>query len=227
MSHEPFVIPHQDLADLADLYRSRWRHHGVSPLTLGWTKGKQDIRYDVLLSGLECEGSVVLDVGCGFGDLNVALRQRARRYRYVGIDMVDELVCEASRLYASENVSFHTGDLLSLPLTEQFTYVLASGIFAYPLTEMDNYAYIELMLRTMLDRCTDAVAVDFLSNQVNFRREKTFYADPQRILAIALRLTRNVRLRHDYMPFEFCLTLFKSDVFDEADTVFERYKHAR
>jgi SAM-dependent methyltransferase len=215
------------MRQLEGLYRDRWRQHGVSPLSLGWTKGKQDIRFDVLLSGLPCEGRSFLDVGCGFGDLNLAIRQRTDRYRYHGMDLLPEFIQEGQRIYGSEQITFAQGDFFSSELAETFDYVLASGVFAFELTEIDNYAYIERMLEKMFANCDEAVSADFLSDRVNFRRAKTFYANPGRVLDIALGLTRNVRLRHDYMPFEFAVTLFKDDRFQERDTIFERYKNAR
>lgn len=216
-----------DLRQLEDLYRTRWQRHGLSPQSLGWTKGKQSTRFDVLLSDLPCEGRTFLDVGCGFGDLNLMLRERANRYEYLGLDLMPEFLNEGRRLYGSESVTFVLGDFLSIELARSFDYALASGIFAFELTEMDNYTYIERMLRKMFALSTEAISVDFLSDRVNFRRDHTFYANPSRILDIAFGLTRNVRLRHDYMPFEFTVTLFKDDSFLEQDTVFSRYKNAR
>lgn len=221
------VVPQNDLRVLEDLYRSRWQHHGVSPESLGWTKGKQDIRFDVLLSGLVYEEKSFLDVGCGFGDLNRVLQARAERYTYLGLDLMPEFVKEGQRLYGSADVKFALSDFLSTNFEQSFDYVLASGIFAFELSEMDNYAYIEQMLTKMFAVSSEAVAVDFLSDKVNFRRDRTFYASPSRVLEIALKLTRNVRLRHDYMPFEFSVALFKDDGFEEHDTTFNRYKHAR
>lgn len=224
MLNESMDEPKNDLQQLKELYRTRWLRHGLSPQSLGWTKGKQDTRFDVLLSGLPCEGRSFLDVGCGFGDLNITLRQHASHYEYLGLDLMPEFLNEGRQLYGNENVAFILGDFLSTDLTRSFSYVLASGIFAYELSEIDNYTYIEQMLGKMFAISTEAVSVDFLSDRVNFSRDHTFYANPSRILEIAFRLTRNVRLRHDYMPFEFTVTLFKDDTFLEQDTIFNRYK---
>jgi len=214
-----------DLRQLEDLYRSRWRQHGVSQQSLGWTKDKQDIRFDVLLSGLRCEGRSFLDVGCGFGDLNKALRRRTENYEYLGLDMMEEFLEQGRRQYGREGVSFVHGDFMSAEWSRAFDYVLGSGIFAFQLTEIDNYVYIEQALGKMFSLCQEAVLVNFLSDRVNFRRERTFYANPARILDIALGITRNVRLRHDYMPFEFSVALFKDASFADKDTVFNRYIH--
>jgi SAM-dependent methyltransferase len=217
----------KDLKDLEGIYRNRLQDHGTSPVTLGWTKGKQNIRFDVLLDRLPCENRSFLDVGCGFGDLNTALRVRCGTYRYLGVDMMAEFVAEGKRKYGNDEVAFQVGSFLSDTFDRTFDYVIGCGIFAYQLNEIDNYDYIAQILAKMWSLCTEAVAVDFLSDRVTFRRDRTFYANPGRVLDMAFSLTRNVRLQHDYMPFEFSLTLFKDDSFDNSDTVFRRCRDAR
>ncbi len=216
-----------NLRPLEDIYRDRWHQYGVSPQSLGWTKGKQQIRFNILLTDLHCEGKSFLDVGCGFGDLNIALRRRAQRYRYLGLDMVEEFIVQARQQYGVEGVDFQLGDFQATNLSGGFDIVLASGLFAFLLTDLDNEAYIANTLDKMMHLCDEAVTVDFLSDKVKFRRDGTFYANPSRMLDLALGLTRNVRLRHDYMPFEFSLTLFKDDSFKEHDTIFNRFKHEK
>jgi hypothetical protein len=165
-----------------------------------------------------------LDIGCGFGDINQVLKTRAQQYTYLGVDLVPTFVKEATESYGSSSTKFAVCDFYSESLQWEGEYVVASGIFGFQMHEIDNYNYIKTMLEKMLAVASEAVAVDFLSDRVNFRRENTFYADPCRVLEIALSLTRCVKVRHDYMPFEFALTLFKDDSFSDSDTVFSRYK---
>lgn len=216
----------QDLQTLEGVYRERWKKHGFSPLSLGWTKGKQALRFSILLDSFDMTGKSLLDVGCGFGDLNLSLAAKSDAYQYLGIDMVEEFLAEGRARYRGDAISFRKGDFLTMQLDQRFDYIFASGIFAYRLGQADNYDYIEATLRKMMDHADEAVSVDFLSDRVNFRREGTFYANPGRVLDIALGLSRNVRLRHDYMPFEFNLTIHADDSFEDADTVFARYKNA-
>ena len=86
---------------------------------------------------------------------------------------------------------------------------------------MDHGEYVKRMLARMLELSREGVAVDFLSDRVNFIEEHCAHTSPEWALSTALGLTRSVRLRHDYMPFEFALWLFKDDTYDEADTVFK------
>lgn len=215
-----------DLNKMQTIYKKRYDKFGVSPQSLGWTKGKQDIRFDVLLSGLSCDQASFLDVGCGFGDLNKALEKRTMRYDYLGLDIVEEFLNKGSDIYGNDNRGFVNGDFLSMTFDQHFDHIIASGIFAFTLTDMDNYDYIKKMLTKMFSLCTQSVSVDFLSNQVNFEREGNFYTSPAKVLEIAFELTRNVSIRHDYMPFEFSLRLNKDDSFNDDDTVFNHYNRS-
>lgn len=216
-----------EMLRLKTIYQDRWRLHGPSPVSLGWTKGKQSIRFDALLAGLDCEGRAFLDVGCGFGDLNTALRARARSYRYHGIDMVPEFIDHARELYGSPSTTFAVSDLCSDVSGEVFDYAIGIGIFGFKFAEHDNYRYIESTLARMFARCSEAAAVDFLSSHVTFQRDANFYADPSRVIAIASKFSRRVVLRHDYLPFEFGVTLFKDDRFDKDAAVFLEATNAR
>ncbi len=101
-----------------------------------------------------------------------------------------------------------------------FDCVIASGVFSFQLEDADQYAYIQAALERMLELCKVGVAVDFLSDRVNYRQDHCFHAQPERVLELALGLTRRVRLRHDYLPFEFSVALFKDDIYDEENPVF-------
>lgn len=211
-----------DHARITTVYKDRFRTHGVSPQSLGWTKGKQALRFKTLLQGLSCDGASFLDVGCGFGDLNKTLAMRAQTYDYLGVDMVDDFIEVGRQTYGTDRIQFEKADFFGQDLDRQFDHVLASGIFAFKLEHMENYDYIGQMLSKMLDHCRVSVSVDFLSFYVNFERPGNFYADPATIFEIGMGLTRNAAIFHNYMPFEFSLRLYKDDGYDDKTTVFNR-----
>jgi ubiquinone/menaquinone biosynthesis C-methylase UbiE len=67
------------------------------------------------------DNEVILDLGCGVGDVTYLLSQKARKV--IGIDMNVELLNEAQQLYQGENIQFISADLkdltkLNLPLVE-------------------------------------------------------------------------------------------------------------
>jgi SAM-dependent methyltransferase len=217
-----------DRRAIIERYSQRFAKYGHSPKALGWDKGKQDIRFHVLLSAFDLRGRSVLDIGCGFGDAVPLIRERSGDdFTYHGIDVVDDLLAVARELHAAPNVTFETADFLAADLPDTYDVVIASGIFNHVLTDMDGDAFSETVLQRAYAVCTEGVAFDFLSDKVDFRTEHNHYSSPERVLALAYSHSRNVVLRNDYMPFEFSLFVFKDDGFDSSDTLFRRYKDGR
>jgi len=216
------TMPTDDCNETIARYKTRYSLYGYSPKTLGWDKGKQRLRFQALTEHFRLEGSSVLDIGCGFGDLNQLLAEQTDDYRYVGIDLVDDLISKAAELYAAPNRSFITGDFLRHEFTETFDYVVASGMFNHKLKQIGNDAFIEGCMRKAFRLCREAIAFDFLSDKVDYRYDHTHHSSPEAILSMAYRLSRNVILRNDYMPFEFSIIVFKDDSFHKENTIFRR-----
>ncbi len=222
------VFPKADKFNTIERYSSRYRVHGYSEKSLGWDKGKQEVRFDVLTSQYDFTGKSVLDIGCGFGDLNKTLKRKySNTYSYLGVDIVPDLICEAKTHYESNKISFIVGDFLSLDFGERCDYVIASGVFNYKLSAANNYEIIDAAIEKALSLCRDGIAFDFLSDKVDYRLEHTFHSAPEKILEIAYKYSRNIVLRNDYMPFEFSIFIFKDDSFSASNTLFNKYnQHA-
>lgn len=215
----------EDKKEVIKRYTTRLKQYSYSPKTLGWDKGKQEIRFGILTSQYDFENKSVLDIGCGFGDLNKVLRKKNKStYTYYGIDLVEDLVIKGKELYHGPSVRFDVGDFLEKEFSETFDYAIASGIFNFKLKDGDNYEYIEASFEKTLKICIDGFAFDFLSDKVDYEYEHTFHSSPEKVLSIAYRFSRNIILRNDYMPFEFSLFVFKDDSFSKEDTLFNRYK---
>ncbi|HEX8723391.1 MAG TPA: methyltransferase domain-containing protein [Pyrinomonadaceae bacterium] len=190
-------------------YTSRYRRFGYDPLTLGWGKGgRQEIRFAALLGMAPEPRGRVLDVGCGFGDLYGYLRKVGWEGDYVGLDIVPKLLEVAREQYPGIDV--RACDILEEGASPgEFDYVVASGVFNARLHGESNETYIGAMLRRMLGLARVGVAADFLSTHVDFRHEDAHHSDPAALLGLAMKLTRRAAVRHDYLPFEFCVYLYK------------------
>jgi len=215
----------QDRAGTVEKYRKGFKEYGYSPKALGWDKGRQDIRFEVLLSFFRCRGKSILDIGCGFGDLNRYLaNEYGDAYRYTGIDLVDDLIDEGRRHYSEEHIRFLNADFLEYPFKEKFDIIIGSGIFNHKFSSGHNDIFVEKVLQKAWRLCEDGLAFDFLSDKVDYRHDHTYHNNPERILGLAYGLSRNIILRNDYMPFEFSLYVGKDDRFDREDAVFNVYK---
>ena len=222
-----FVNPSLD--STVDRYTSRFNKYGYSPLSLGWTKGKQQIRFEILTSQVNLRGKRILDFGCGFGDLNITLQALYKNeYEYIGIDIVPCLLDQAQKIYTNQNITFMESDLLSFDYHKPVDYVISSGVFNHrfeDFKEEDHYNFIFQNLKQAMKISSLGFAFDFLSDKVDYKLNHTFHSNPSIVLDMSFNITRNLNLRNDYMPFEFAIFGLKNDCFDPADTLFSTYKH--
>ncbi|GIP19110.1 SAM-dependent methyltransferase [Paenibacillus montaniterrae] len=221
-------ISNKDLRSIIERYEDRYSKYGYSPITLGWDKGKQFIRFDILLDYFDLDNRTFLDIGCGFGDLCFYLNQKVSAFQYLGVDIVPKLIEIANERYSNNTTMFLEGDFLNMEFMENsFDYVIGSGIFNFKLQDVDNYEYVYSIMKESFYVARHGVAFNFLSDQVDFHKEITFHSNPLKILEFAYSLSKNVVLRNDYMPFEFTIYIFKDDSFHKADTLFNKYKEEK
>lgn len=207
-------------AAMLQRYSNRLAQHGPTRQALGWNKPKQNLRYRVLLeywlSAPLQRPLRVLDFGCGFGDLfGFALRCQFP-IEYTGLDINPDLIAVARQRYPAAR--FLCMDAFEHAIDGKFDVVLSSGVHNYRLA--DNRGFVEESFELFDRHSVLGFAANFLSNRVNFRNEDNQYSAPEDILALALRFTARVTLRHDYMPFEFAVFADKRNEVDDKLTVF-------
>ena len=208
-------------------YEENFKRYGAEDeRSLGWTKNKQDIRFEQLFRFLKPENGTLLDVGCGFGDMYQYIKKTMKndQIEYFGIDIMPEFI-EVAMKRTGESKCFLCEDILSLDACS-YDYVVASGIFGYKVydDEEKNYAHIENVLEKALDISKVGISINFLSDKTDYHTSgNDFHSSPERVLSLAYKYSRNVILDNTVMPFEFCLTIFKDDSFKTETTVFNRY----
>lgn len=204
-------------------YRALFEAYGPSPEALGWHKGRQMLRFGALLSQYRnLKAPTILDVGCGFGDLNLHLGQVFHEYDYTGIDLLPEFISTARERYGErENVRFMLGDFLSVRFRKNFDVVVASGTFNNKLGACEESALIQKAIEKAFRLCNVGIAFDFLSDKVDYTLEHTHHSSPEQLLRFAYSLSRNLVLLNDYIPFEFCLIIRKDNAFSPDQPAFE------
>ena len=216
---------HDDVSETLSYYRGLFDEYGHSARALGWDEERQRLRFRVLLADFaHLRAPRVLDIGCGFGDLNSALVEAFTEYEYVGVDVTPELLSVAREHHRqSAHVSFVGGDFLDLDLAPDFDFAIASGTFNQRFASGRNWEFIEATFSKAFGLCREGLAFDFLSDRVDRRHAHSYHSRPEDVLNLALEHTRAVHLRNDYMPFEFAVTAFKDDSFRTPEPVFNRY----
>lgn len=194
-----------------DRFETELAKHGPARAALcDGRGGRQDIRFPVIAGpALANPDASVLDVGCGFADLYGFLRGAGWRGRYTGIDIVPGLLKVARERYPDIELHEHDGSE-HLDRFPAHDFVIASGVMNLALPNGGNEAHIERVLAAMFDRAHEAACADFMTSYVDFKHPGAWHTDPAWALTAANRLTRRVTLRADYMPYEFCLFLYKN-----------------
>jgi SAM-dependent methyltransferase len=202
-------------------YEARHAEFGYDQRTLGWTKGRHNLRYEILLAGWPAETRSVLDVGCGFGDLAQYCRSSGRGdWRYTGIDIVPALIEEGRTRYPDTDLRLHDMDTEGLP--DGYDVIVASGVFSFRLK--DNMAFVERAFERFAKSAKVGFAANFMSPVADIRYETLFYPHPGEIFDLARRHSRRVAVRHDYMPFEYTVQVYLDDAFSPDSVVFESYE---
>ena len=195
-----------DQQRIADYYDRLVDQYGHDPRACDASSSQAlETRYGVLSEVADLNSKSVLEVGCGFGDLGVFLRKKYPTVQYVGIDVASRMIGEARR--AHPDLSFRHHNLLNMSAAEQFDVVLAQGIF-YLLGE-DAESKMRLLIEKMFSLSKEAVAFCAISSWASKKLAEEFYADPAKLLVCCRTLTPNIVLRHDYLPNDVALYLYK------------------
>lgn len=213
----------EDKADNIARYQSRYAEFGYDPRTLGWTKGRQRVRFAAALERIGTSFDSILDVGCGFGDLFPYLRELGWKGDYLGIDIVPELIAEGRARFGKLGAKFACVDITMDDVEMQADVAVAIGTFNHRLRQ-DNLQFVQDTLSAMWKRSTSAIAADFLSTSADRPRDDLYYADPGDIMKLGLGWSRRVVLNHGYMPFEFNLQVWHDDSFSVDSPVFSAYR---
>lgn len=195
-----------DKERIIERYNMRLARYGDNIRTLAsGTEDRRRIRFQILCDVGLTSGCSVLDLGCGFGDFYAYLQEYDLKVHYVGYDIVPELINIGRKKYPFAEFVVKDIEIESFP---EFDFIVSSSAFNLPLKQEDNYTFVENILRLCFAHAKRGVAIDFLTSYVDFESSEGFHYNPERIFALAKKITKRVCLRHDYPLYEFCVYLY-------------------
>ena len=210
---------------LTELYENRLNKYGRDVKTVGWRSRPQQIaRFEALVKIADLHNKTLLDIGCGFGELyDFLISKEVKLKYYKGFDLSAKLVEKAIQIHSKvNNVEFEVLDILKENnLDEKYDFVIASGIFSFPIK--DNQVHLYEMLKKMYEICKLGVAVNMPTSYVDFKEKNLYYFVPETVFGFCKNITKRVSLIHDYMPYEFTIYLYKDQTIDE-DHVFSEFR---
>lgn len=193
MSHAEYLEP----------YRQAVARFGPGfEATLWNSRDAQILRFDVMIELAGFADAVVLDVGCGHGDLAAHLLAREIPFRrYVGLDAIDELI-EAARSRGLERCDFECADAVADPAAmarQEPDCVCLSGT----LNTMEE-PVARRLVRAAFEAARAGVVFNFLSTRVGPRWKgqdlgPAHRFDPVRWVDYALGLSPRVTFTQAYL----------------------------
>lgn len=209
------MVEHQSkiLREVDDYYSAKVKEHGQNPRGVDWNgEESQFLRFQQLLRIVQTEGGFSInDVGCGYGALIDYLRKNFKGYKYIGVDISEEMILSAKARYEqNESVRFELSSISPV----QADYSVASGIFNVRLTHNDDewWSYLTGTLDQLNETSSKGFSFNCLTkySDVEKMRDYLYYADPCRLFDwCKRRYSRQVALLHDYGLYEFTILVRK------------------
>ena len=195
-------------------YENKIRVHGFSPKGFDWgSKISQRKRFEVFLHIGDLNGKKVLDLGCGAGDFYKFLKEKKIDAHYVGCDIVRESI-----RYAKEKcpeADFRVGDIDQFRDSE-FDYIFESGIFNVLI--QDNEGHAKETIVKMFKSCRLGIGINMLSkyrfDKIIKSSQTGYRFDPGEMFNFCRNISQKVVLKHDYMPNDFTIFMYKDTNFD-------------
>jgi len=176
--------------------------------SLGWQSAdSQKLRFDIMTMIGNIDNCSILDVGCGVGDFYGYFKNNGYNVDYHGIDISDKVIQGAKEKFHDGN--FETKDILKDDLKRKFDFVFAIGPFSIKLE--DSMGHLKQMTAKMFDLSEKGVGFNCLSSyEDRNRRYSVFhYFEPEEVFRFCKTLTPMVTLKHDYLPFDFSVYMYK------------------
>jgi len=196
-------------------YSTRFKNLGISPRSLGWgCKEDQLERFRVVLEQCKPSGKTLMDIGCGFSDLYVYLKEHTVKFNYIGVDFVPVFIEFCKKNFSDQK--FYLSNIMrqteTLPKAD---IVVSLGTINFKLENDLNFKYSKYFITKAFDLAKEMLCVDFLSKYriPEYPKEDfVYYHSPEDVFKFATSLTNNVRLLHNYKAIpqkEFMIILEK------------------
>lgn len=176
---------------------------------VGWGSTRsQETRFSILTEIGDLNNKSILDVGCGLGSILQFINKKHSILSYTGIDINPNMIDEAKK--KNPNAEFKMLDItrdLDQLNNRKFDYVFLSG--AFNLNENNHSNNIKRVIKEIFELTNKGLALNFLSIFSDYLIPGEYYCNPSDILDYSFSLTKKVTLRHDYMPHDFTIYLYK------------------
>jgi ubiquinone/menaquinone biosynthesis C-methylase UbiE len=170
----------------------------------------QRMRFESFIVHHDLAGKSILDVGCGVGDLFGHLWKKGIKSDYCGTDLSAQMI-ERCRARFPE-AAFEQRDILEWEPGRRFDYVVAFGIHNVKFDGVEDL--LARVTRRQFELCEVAAHTSILTDRYSGLGPQAQAWRAEKVLSLALEITPYVVLRHDYLPNDFSLTLYRQPLID-------------
>jgi SAM-dependent methyltransferase len=213
--------------DIKKQYTTQFKKFGDSPKSIFTPKSRNNIRYSVIQDYVEVNEELsILDYGCGLGYLYDYLQENLPKLQYFGSDLVEDFISHCQNKFPHINSNFFLVD----PFThfdKKFDIVFASGVFNIKssLKEENSKQYVYDRITELFNASNKILICDFASKYVDFQQDEAQHFSIQDIADFCVKnLSRKFLIRHDKLPYEFTLVVWKDDEIIRPQTIFKNEK---
>lgn len=169
------------------------------------TEEKQKLRHSIH-SEIIKPGASVLDLGCGIGQFYENLKSSGIPFSYTGIDIVPEYIEHCKKNFP--DAKFLLRNIFTDGIPGTYDVVIASQVFNAKFPNSDNFEIMKSFISLAFASSKYAISFDALTSYCDFFAPELFYYEPEKVFGFCKGLSRLVKLRHDYLPFEFTTQVF-------------------
>ena len=209
--------------EIIKLYKSEFQKYGDSPHSILTPKGRNKMRYSVLNDFISNDTTSLLDYGCGLGYLYQYLKDNSYDIKYEGMDIVDDFILACKDKYPEIKDSFKLINPKS-KINRNYDITFASGVFNL-LESEDTHESLERAykrIKELFDITDKFLICDFPSPYVDFIQKDAQHFKIENLLSFCIKnLSRKFIIRHDVLPFEFTLILWKNDTILKPQNIYE------
>jgi len=208
-----------------EYYARLFREHGRDVKALGWSsRESQEVRFRQFLRFLDLKDKVVLDVGCGFGDMFGFLdRNGCGIASYIGVDFSEHSIEDARKTYFGHSrARFLLGRFEEIESSEigAVDYVLVSGAFAWESVSKEEHTRIvQRILRRAWAASRRGIAFNMMNEYgISRHRESERFDcsrnnyDPAHWLRFVMEeFTARVQFVSDYHDLDYTIVAHRAD----------------
>jgi len=175
--------------------------------SLGWKGGdSQQKRFEVLSEVADLNGTSILDLGCGQGDLKGFLDNIFSDFSYIGIDQMPEFIAEGQMRYGHlPNTHFYQRDFSTVALP-QVEYVIACGALGY---RCANPNWFNEMIAKMYASASRALVFNMLDVATFPDHPLLVGHDVEEIVAFCKILSPRVEVNSRYLEDDFTIYMYR------------------